>query len=82
MTSLPFTMPGIAKVDGTHVFYFNIRGIWHFRDTAEGHNQFYYHYSYLDESRAADRGTIDFLVAILSEGMDPSRFSIRWISSS
>ncbi len=72
---VPITMPNITKTDGTHIFYFTIRGIWHFRDPAEGHNQFYYHYAYLDESRASDRGTIDFLVAILSEGMDPSRFS-------
>src|SRR5580692_2508819 len=72
---VPITMPGITKVDGTHVFEFTIRGIWHFRDRAEGHNQFYYHYSYLDESRATDRGTIDFLVAILSDGMDPSKFA-------
>jgi putative ABC transport system permease protein len=72
---VPITMPGITKVDGTHVFNFTIRGIWHFRDPAEGHNQFYYHYAYLDESRATERGTIDFLVAILSDGMDPSRFA-------
>ena len=72
---VPITMPGITKLDGTHIFYFTIRGIWHFRDPAEGHNQFYYHYAYLDESRASERGTIDFLVAILSDGMDPSRFS-------
>jgi putative ABC transport system permease protein len=72
---VPITMPGITKLDGTHVFDFTIRGIWHFRDRDEGHNQFYYHYSYLDESRATDRGTIDFLVAILSDGVDPSRFS-------
>jgi putative ABC transport system permease protein len=68
-------MPGITKLDGTHVFDFTIRGIWHFRDPAEGHNQFYYHYSYLDESRATERGTIDFLVAILTDGVDPSRFA-------
>jgi putative ABC transport system permease protein len=72
---VPITMPGIDKRDGTHVFNFNIRGIWHFRDPEEGHNQFYYHYTYLDENRAKDRGTIDFLVAILSAGEDPSRFS-------
>jgi putative ABC transport system permease protein len=68
-------MPGITKLDGTHVFNFTIRGIWHFRDPAEGHNQFYYHYTYLDESRATERGSIDFLVAILNDGVDPSRFS-------
>jgi putative ABC transport system permease protein len=72
---VPITMPGITKLDGTHIFYFTIRGIWHFRDRAEGHGQFYYHYSYLDESRATERGTIDFLVAILTDGADPSRFS-------
>ncbi len=72
---VPITMPGITKLDGTHVFNFTIRGIWHFRDPAEGHNQFYYHYTYLDENRATDRGTVDFIVAILSEGVDPSRFS-------
>jgi putative ABC transport system permease protein len=74
---VPITMPNITKLDGTHVFFFTIRGIWHFRDPAEGHNQFYYHYSYLDESRASDRGTIDFLVAILTDGVDPSGFSHR-----
>ncbi len=72
---VPITMPGITKLDGTHVFYFTIRGIWHFRDPEEGHNQLYYHYSYLDESRASERGTIDFLVAILKDGVDPSRFA-------
>lgn len=72
---VPITMPGITKLDGTHVFDFTIRGIWHFRDLAEGHNQFYYHYTYLDESRATERGTIDFLVAILTDGVDPSRFA-------
>jgi putative ABC transport system permease protein len=72
---VPITMPGITKLDGTHVFYFTIRGIWHYRDPAEGHTQFYYHYTYLDESRATDRGTIDFLVAILKDGVDPSRFA-------
>ncbi len=72
---VPITMPGIVKLDGTHVFDFTIRGIWHYRDPAEGHDQFYYHYTYLDESRATERGTIDFLVAILSDGVDPSRFA-------
>ncbi len=72
---VPITMPNITRKDGTNVYNFTIRGIWHFRDPAEGHNQFYYHYAYLDESRAKDQGTIDFLVAILSEGQDPSRFS-------
>jgi putative ABC transport system permease protein len=73
--TVPITMPNITKLDGTHVFYFTIRGIWHFRDPAEGHDQFYYHYTYVDESRATDRGTIDFLVAILSDGVDPSKFA-------
>jgi putative ABC transport system permease protein len=68
-------MPGITKLDGTHVFNFTIRGIWHFRDPAEGHSQFYCHYTYVDESRANDRGTIDFVVAILRAGVDPSRFA-------
>ena len=72
---VPITMPGINKLDGTHTFNFTIRGIWHFRDPAEGHDQFYYHYTYLDENRATDRGTIDFVVAILSAGVDPSRFA-------
>ena len=72
---VPITMPGIKKLDGTNVFNFTIRGIWHFRDPAEGHNQFYYHYTYVDENRATDRGTIDFVVAILNDGEDPSRFS-------
>jgi putative ABC transport system permease protein len=72
---VPITMPGITKLDGTHVFNFTIRGIWHFRDPAEGHSQFYCHYTYVDESRANDRGTIDFVVAILRAGVDPSRFA-------
>jgi len=72
---VPITMPGISKRDGTHVFTFTIRGIWHYRDPEEGHNQFYYHYTYLDQNRATDRGTIDFAVAILSNGEDPSRFA-------
>jgi putative ABC transport system permease protein len=72
---VPITIPSITKRDGTHVFAFTIRGIWHYRDPAEGHFQFYCHYPYVDESRATDRGTIDFIVAILSEGVDPSRFA-------
>jgi putative ABC transport system permease protein len=72
---VPITIPSIAKRDGTHVFNFTIRGIWHYRDPAEGHYQFYCHYAYVDESRATDQGTIDFIVAILSEGVDPSRFA-------
>lgn len=72
---VPITMPGITKRDGTHVFTFTIRGIWHYRDPDEGHNQFYYHYTYLDQNRATDRGTIDFAVAILNNGVDPSRFA-------
>ncbi|HXR88870.1 MAG TPA: ABC transporter permease, partial [Steroidobacteraceae bacterium] len=72
---VPITMPNINKRDGTHTFNFTIRGIWHFRDPAEGHDQFYYHYTYLDENRATDRGTIDFVVAILRAGVDPSRFA-------
>jgi putative ABC transport system permease protein len=72
---VPITMPGITRLDGSHVFPLTIRGIWHFRDPAEGHNQLYYHYTYLDQSRATDRGTIDFLVAILKDGEDPSRFA-------
>ncbi|MGB6450912.1 MAG: ABC transporter permease [Steroidobacteraceae bacterium] len=72
---VPITMPGITKLDGTHVFTFTIRGIWHYRDPAEGHNQFFLHYTYLDESRATDRSTIDFMVAILADGVDPSRFA-------
>jgi putative ABC transport system permease protein len=72
---VPITMPNLTRKDGTNVYNFTIRGIWHFRDPAEGHNQFYYHYTYVDESRAKDQGTIDFLVAILTEGQDPSKFS-------
>jgi putative ABC transport system permease protein len=72
---VPITMPGITKLDGTHVFTFTIRGIWHYRDPAEGHDQFFFHYKYLDESRATERGTIDFMVAILADGVDPSRFA-------
>lgn len=72
---VPITMPGITKLDGTHVFYFTIRGIWHYRDPAEGHQQFFFHYKYVDESRATDRGTIDYMVAILKNGVDPSRFA-------
>ncbi len=72
---IPITIPSITKLDGTHVFDFTIRGIWHYRDPAEGHYQFYYHYAYADESRATDRGTVDFIVAILSNGVDPSRFA-------
>lgn len=72
---VPITMPGITKLDGTHVFNFTIRGIWHFRDPAEGHNQFYCHYTYVDESRADDRGRVDFVVAILRAGVDPSQFA-------
>jgi putative ABC transport system permease protein len=72
---IPITIPSITKLDGTHVFSFTIRGIWHYRDPAEGHSQFYYHYPYVDESRATDQGTIDFIVAILSDGVDPSRFA-------
>ncbi len=72
---VPITMPGITKLDGTHVFYVTIRGIWRYRDPAEGHEQLFYHYTYLDESRATERGTIDFMVAILRNGVDPSRFA-------
>jgi len=72
---VPITMPNITKLDGTHVFNFTIRGIWHFRDPAEGHNQLYCHYTYVDESRATDRGTVDFVVAILTDGVDPLRFA-------
>src|SRR5215469_4378681 len=72
---VPITLPSITKLDGTHVFNCTIRGIWHFRDPAEGHNQFDDHYEYVDENRATDRGTIDFVVAILSAGVDPSRFA-------
>ena len=72
---IPITIPSITKLDGTHVFNFTVRGIWHYRDPAEGHFQFYCHYPYVDESRANDRGTIDFIVAILDNGVDPSRFA-------
>jgi putative ABC transport system permease protein len=72
---VPITIPSITKRDGTHVFPFTIRGIWHYRDPAEGHYQFYCHYTYVDESRSAEQGTIDFIVAILSDGVDPSRFA-------
>lgn len=70
--SIPITIPSITKLDGTHVFNVTIRGIWHYRDPAEGHDQFFYHYAYLDESRAADKSTIDFAVAMLNDGVDPS----------
>jgi putative ABC transport system permease protein len=59
----------------SHVFDFTIRGIWHYRDPAEGHDQFFCHYTYVDESRATDRGTVDYFVAILNDGVDPSRFA-------
>lgn len=72
---VPITVPGITKRDGTHVFDLTIRGIWHYRDPAEGHGQLFFHYSYLDESRATERGTIDYMVAILKDGVDPSRFA-------
>jgi putative ABC transport system permease protein len=72
---VPITVPDITKLDGTHVLNFAIRGIWHYRDPAEGHYQFYCHYTYVDQSRTTEQGTIDFMVAILRNGVDPSRFA-------
>ena len=74
---IPITVPWLAKVDGTRVWNFTIRGIFHYKDPAESPRQILFHHEYLDEGRAEGRGTVGFIIAILKPGMDPAPFAAR-----
>jgi putative ABC transport system permease protein len=54
------------------VWNFTIRGTYRYRDPAENPQQILYHWEYLDEARAENRGTVLFIVALLEKGVDPA----------
>jgi len=70
---VPFTMPGTARSDGSHVWPMTVRGTFHYRNPAENPRQVLWHYEYLEEGRAAGRGTVGFIVAMLLPGIDPAQ---------
>jgi len=74
---IPITVPGTAKTDGTRVWTFNVRGIFHYKDPAESPRQILFHHEYLDEGRADGRGTVGFIISILKPGMDPAPFAAK-----
>jgi putative ABC transport system permease protein len=74
---IPITVPWLAKVDGTRVWNFTIRGIFHYKDPAESPRQILFHHEYLDESRVDGRGTVGFIISILGPGMDPAPFAAK-----
>ncbi len=74
---IPVTVPWLAKVDGTRVWNFTVRGIFRYKDPAESPRQILFHHEYLDEGRAEGRGTVGFIVAILTPGLDPAPFAAK-----
>ena len=70
---VPITVPDLAKLDGTQVWNLTVRGTYRYRDPAESPRQILFHWEYLDEGRAVNRGTVQFIVAILEKGVDPAR---------
>ncbi|MGC1458751.1 MAG: ABC transporter permease [Steroidobacteraceae bacterium] len=72
---IPITIPSVDKADGSHVWPVTIRGLWRYRNPAESAQNILMHYEYLDEGRAAGRGTIGFLVAVLKPGVNPARMA-------
>jgi putative ABC transport system permease protein len=75
---IPITVPWLARKDGTRVWNFTVRGLFHYKNPEESPRQILFHYEYLDEARADDgRGTVNFIVAILKPGMDPAPFAAK-----
>ncbi len=74
---IPITVPWLAKTDGTRVWNFTVRGIFHYKDPAESPRQILFHHEYLDEGRVDGRGTVGFIIAILNPGMDPAPFAAK-----
>jgi putative ABC transport system permease protein len=70
---IPITVPYLPKLDGTRVWNLTVRGTYRYRDPAESPRQILFHWEYLDDSRAVNRGTVEFIVAILEKGVDPAR---------
>jgi len=75
---IPITVPWLAKTDGTRVWNFTVRGLFHYKNPEESPRQILFHYEYLNEARAdGGRGTVNFIVAILKPGMDPAPFAAK-----
>jgi putative ABC transport system permease protein len=74
---IPITDPWLAKADGTQVWNFTIRGLFHYKNPEESPRQILFHHEYFDEARADGRGTVGFIVAILKPGMDPAPFAAK-----
>ena len=74
---IPITVPWLAKVDGTRVWTFTIRGLFRYKDPTESPRQILFHHEYLDEGRTEGRGTVGFIVAILNPGMEPAPFAAK-----
>ena len=75
--TVPITLPGAVRTDGTNVWPVTIRGLWRYRNPAENARRILLHYEYLDEGRASGRGTIGFMVAILNPGVSPAQMAGR-----
>jgi len=75
--TVPITLPGAVRSDGTNVWPVTIRGLWRYRNPAENAQRILLHYEYLDEGRASGRGTIGFMVAILNPGVRPAQMAGR-----
>ena len=74
---IPITMPGTTRTDGTNVWPMTVRGTFRYHNPAENPRQILWHYEYLDEGRAAGRGTVGFIVAMLQPGVNPAQVAGR-----
>jgi len=72
---IPITVPNLPRLDGSRVWNLTVRGTYRYRDPAESPRQILFHWEYLDEGRAENRGTVEFIVAILEKGVDPARMA-------
>jgi putative ABC transport system permease protein len=73
--TIPITIPGAPRTDGSTVWPMTVRGTFHYRNPDEQTRQMLWHYEYLDEGRAKDRGTVGFIVAMLDPGVDPAQMA-------
>lgn len=71
--SLPITTPGVQKEDGTNVWEFTVSGIYAYSDPDEDPRQAIFHYDYFEESRAANKGTVGYIVNIIDEPAQAER---------
>lgn len=69
---MSITIPSAQKTDGSNVWEFTVRGIYSYT-TEENPKEAIFHYDYFDESRAANKGTVGYIVNIIDDPKDAER---------